>query len=146
MGKFFAALLLTVIYSAGLVKAETWEVTSPDQGQTFAYGSERSRQWFTQGGHLALAMHFTNDPYVDTINFRQYDDFIFNFPNLTLGKNGKTFFYHPTQNQAIPVAIRKGLLGTALLPSSYLVVRKVHGLVTLTLVVSNSSRVSSPDD
>jgi hypothetical protein len=138
MGKFLAAFLLAIICSGGLARAETWDVPSPDQNQTFAYGSERSRQWFAQGGHLALAIHFTNDPYVDTINFRQYDDFVFNFPNLTLGKDGKTFFFHPAQNRPIPVAVKRGLLGTSLLPSSYLSVSKVHGLVTLTLVVSDS--------
>jgi hypothetical protein len=146
MGKIFVVLLLAISCCGGLAKAETWDVASPDQGQTFAFGSERSRQWFGQGRHLALAMHFTNDPYVDLINTRRYDDFIFDFPKLTLGQDGKTFFYHPTKNQAIPVAVKRGLWGIYLLPTSYLAIRKLHGLVTVNLIVSDSPNSASEGD
>jgi hypothetical protein len=149
MGKFYAALFLTAIFSVGVIRADTWEVTSPRQGQTFAFGSERSRQWLMTGNHLAIVMHFTNDPYVDLISPRQYDDFIFDFPNVRLGKDGKTFFYHPSGAPPVPVAVRKPIfLGTEirLLSSSYLVVRKLHGLVTLKLVISDSPGTPAEDD
>lgn len=134
---FFGVLVLASFVNAS---AHTWEVTSPDQGQTFAYGSEKNRQWIPRGGHLSIAMEFTNDPYVDRVEIRQYDDFNFNFPSIVLGRDGKTFFYHPPGHAPVAVATQhSGFLGTEtrLLSSSYLDVQKVHGLLRLTLLVSD---------
>jgi hypothetical protein len=121
--------------------ARTWEITSPEHEQTFAFGSERQRQWQLLGNHLGVIIHFTNDPYVDVDNPRRYDDFTFGFPRVTLGRDGRTFFFHPAKGPAIPVATRSpGFLGTEirLLPNSGLIVDKPHGFLTLTLVVSTS--------
>jgi hypothetical protein len=142
MGRFYLTLVLALIFGAGPVQAHLWEVTSPDQRQTFAYGSERHRQWIARGNHLGIVMHFTNDPYVDQVNFRQYDDFDFEFPNITRATDGRTFFYHPRGHQPVAVATaHAGLFGTGvtLLPSSCLAVQKIHGLLTLTLIVSDST-------
>jgi hypothetical protein len=131
-----AAMALATLQPAA---ARTWEIASPDHEQTYAFGSERHRQWMNVHGHLAIAMGFTNDPYVDTFNPRQYDDFIFDFPDVTLGPDGKTFYYHPAaKGPAIPAAEKRpGFFGedVTLLPSSFLVVDKPHGLISLTLLV-----------
>jgi hypothetical protein len=83
-----------------------WSVPSPDHEQTFAYGSEQHRVWAARGNdkHLAVLLDFTNDPYVDQTNPRQYDNFTFSFPDVTLGKNGHTFYYHTSDGRSIPVA------------------------------------------
>ena len=85
------ALLLPALASAHLVV-----VSSPTHGQTFAYGSEQHQAWCARGPdrHLALTTEFTNDPYVDRNNPRQFDDFIFDFPDVRLGADGRTFYYH----------------------------------------------------
>ena len=120
-----------------------WTVPSPDHGQTFAYGSEQSRVWTTRGRdhHLALLLNFTNDPYVDRSNPRQYDYFTFNFPNVTLGADGRTFYYRTTDGRSLPVAAKRedffGIDETKLLPNSILVVKSPHGYLSLTLVVQD---------
>jgi len=134
---FFAAMAL------GEAAPHSWVVKSPTHEQTFSYGSERHRQWITQGPerHLALSVEFTNDPYVDRIEPRQYDDFIFDFPEITLGKDGRTFYYHAPGGRSIPVASRHpGFLGIEeikLLDTSLLVIQKPHGYLSLEIFVSS---------
>jgi len=121
-------------------EARTWDVVSPDHPQTFAYGSERWRHWTISGQHLGLALEFTNDPYVTSAEPRQYDDFLVDFPEIKLGKDGKTFFYRTGDGKEFAVAEkRRGFLfdTVALLPSSALLVEKEHGLLTLDLVVNS---------
>jgi hypothetical protein len=121
-------------------EAHLWEISSPEHEQTFAYGSERSRAWEQRGNHLVLFIHFTNDPYVNIDEPRLYDDFSFDFPNVTLGPDHRTFYYHPGKGTAVPVAARQpGLFGEEirLLPSSFLVTNKPHGWLTLTLVAND---------
>ena len=123
-----------------------WEVPSPNHAQTFAYGSERHRAWIDARGHLAVVMNFTNDPYVDQISPRQYDDFTFDFPGVVLGKDGRTFYYHPpgTGRSVAVAVIKPGLFGPGveLLPSSFLAVQKSHGLLSLNLLVADPTLVS----
>ena len=147
----FVVILSSLIFFAQhtAVFAGVWTVPSPDKGQTFSYGSERHRAWVAQGRHLEVLIEFTNDPYVDQVNFRQYDDFSFSFPDITLGPDRKTFFYHPKSDKAVAVAVRQaGLFGAdvRLLPSSRLLIEKRHGLLHLSLLVSNSVLPMSDDE
>ena len=140
--------MLVFLTSGVRAQASTWEVTSPDRGQTFAYGSERQEEWIAKGHHLAVALNFTNDPYVDQDSPRQEDAFLFNFSSVRLGPDGRTFYYHSPSGETVPVAIKgSGFLGTELrlLPSSSLSVRKSHGLLTLTLFISTSSSAITDD-
>src|ERR1700677_2241580 len=110
-----------------------YRVESPDHGQTFAYGSERHRAWIEQGQdhHLALSMELTNDPYVDSINPRQYDSFIFSFPSVRLGKDGRTYYFRDETGHMVAVAERYsdflGITEIRLLPNADLNVVKTHG-------------------
>jgi hypothetical protein len=143
-----AGLTILLASSASADGRHVWEISSPDHGQTFAYGSERRQQWLTHGNHLGVAMEFTNDPYVDQIEPRQYDNFIFNFPSVTLGRDRKTFYYRASDGRSIAVAIRRpGFLidEISLLPSSALVIEKPHGRLSLSLVVSDSIGAPAPD-
>lgn len=116
-------------------------MASPDHGQTFTYGSEQRRVWETRGKgrQLALLLDFTNDPYVDRNNPRQYDYFTFTFPSVKLGADGRTFYYHTTDGRSLPVAVKRrdflGINEIKLLDSASLVVRKPHGYLSLTLVI-----------
>jgi hypothetical protein len=134
-----AALLLGGVPLEAGTRPDSWAVTSPNHAQTFAYGSERHRAWMTVGRHLAVAVEFTNDPYVDQDYPRRYDDFTFDFPNVVLGADDHTFYYRPSgKSRAIAVATRKpGLFGeqVSLLPSSDLLEDAPHGFLTLTLLV-----------
>lgn len=118
-----------------------WSITSPDHEQTFTYGTEQSRVWATRGHdrHLAVLLNFTNDPYVGWSEPRQYDNFTFNFPSVTMGKDGRTYYFHAPNGRAIPVATKWndffGVDETKLLPNAKLVVEKPHGYLTLTIVV-----------
>jgi len=120
-----------------------WHVPSPDHGQTFAYGSEQNRVWITRGSdrHLALLLNFTNDPYVDRNNPREYDSFTFNFPDVSLGTDGHTYYYRTSSGRLLPVAAKEpDVLGgdeIKLLNSSCLVIKSPHGYLTLTLVVQD---------
>jgi hypothetical protein len=141
------AAILALFFLAGIFPAAAWEVTSPDHAQTFTFGSERNREWIARGRHLAVVMHFTNDPYVDRVEPRQYDDFSFDFPNIVL-QNGTFYYQPPGHRRPVPVATaHPGLFGESvhLLPSSLLVVRKPHGYLTLTLIVGGSSRATAGD-
>ena len=144
---FYALLGLLVLMtlvpgpSARADARHVWYVASPDHGQTFAYGSEQSRVWCVRGGnrHLALLLNFTNDPYVDRINSRQYDYFTFNFPQITLGRDGRTFYYPASDGRSVAVAMRGadffGIEEIRQLPGSYLIVKKPHGYLSLSLEV-----------
>jgi hypothetical protein len=141
MQKFLPLLVLFLL--AGIFRAAgAWEVTSPDHAQTFTFGSERHREWIVRGHHLGVMIHFTNDPYVTQTEPRWYDDFSFDFPAIR--RKGNTFYYRPPGRRAsVPVAVvRSGLFGddVRLLPSSFLVVSKVHGFLTLTLIVGGRDR------
>ena len=122
--------------------AHLYLIPSPTHEQTFAFGSERHQQWLARGAdrHLALATEFTNDPYVDRVDPRQYDDFTFDFPDVRLGKDGRTFYYHAPNGQRVAVAERhRGFLGlevVALLPGSQLLMKSPHGYLSLSLLVS----------
>ncbi len=90
-----------------------WRIPSPDHEQTFTYGSERGRQWTQSGAdrHLAVWLHFTNDPYVNVDYPRRYDDFLFSFPPVKLGPDG-IFYYRDDNDRRIPIAQRRtGLFG-----------------------------------
>ena len=116
-----------------------WKLVSPDHEQTFAYGTETNRVWKLWGRHLALLLNFTNDPYVDYDNPRQYDNFRFDFPNVRLGTDGRTFYYQTTDGRRIPVAaIRPDFFGIGevrLLPNANVVVRRPSGYITVYLNV-----------
>jgi hypothetical protein len=116
-----------------------WKVVSPDHEQTYAFGSETNRVWKNWKGHLALLLTFTNDPFVDRQNPRQWDDFRFDFPNVGLGSDGHTFYYQTSDGRRIPVAARRaGFLGfdeVRLLPSASAVVSRPHGYITVYLNV-----------
>lgn len=135
--------LAATTLSARAEKQHVWLVTSPDHEQTFAYGTEQSRIWRMWGNdkHLALLLSFTNDPFVDRNDPRQYDNFIFHFRNIRLGADGQTFFYHTPTGRSIPVATKKsGFLGIPeikLVPSSTLIIKQPHGYLTVSLVIED---------
>jgi len=126
-----------------------WEVTSTNHGQTYAYGSEQSRAWkmLSPNNHLALFTTYTNEPFANGSNIR-YDTFTFNFPQVKMGSDGETFFYHASNGLNLPVAAKRpGFLGISqikLLPTAFLRVRKVHGYLTMTLIVGDAPLETNP--
>ncbi len=124
-----------------LAAPRLYVVPSPTHEQTYAFGSEQHQQWLTRGPdhHLALAAEGTNDPYVDRVEWREYDDFIFDFPTVRLGPNGRTFYYNAPNGRLVPVAERhRGFLGleeVTLLPGSVLLMKSPHGYLSLALVI-----------
>jgi len=146
MQRFFQTCLLWGLVLGGFIftgppaRAHIWRVESPDHEQTFSYGSEQRRAWGMRGPdrHLALNLDFTNDPYVDRSNPRQYDYFTFDFPQVRLGADGHTFYYHTADGHSLPVAANNiGVDEIKLLPTSYLVIRQPHGYLSLELVVQD---------
>jgi hypothetical protein len=131
----FGAILTPV--HASIPGGNFWRVASPDHEQTWAYGTETGRVWKNWHGHLALLLHYTNDPFVDRQNPRQYDDFRFDFPSIRLGPDGRTFSYHPPGGHAVDVAtLRPGFLGideVRLLPGANVIVQAPHGSITVVL-------------
>jgi hypothetical protein len=127
-----------------------WYVTSPDHGQTYAYGSEVSRQWAVRGArqHLTLLTTYDNEPWAMGGNIRR-DDFVFNFPNVVLGPDGETFFYKTSKGLSLVVAAKRhGFLGISeikLLPTAFLAVKKVHGYLTMTLIIGDRPLEEDPD-
>jgi hypothetical protein len=134
-------MLAAVASSAPADTRHSWRVASPDHEQTFAYGTETNRVWAERGRdrHLALLLNFTNDPYVDRQNPRQYDNFTFAFPTVKLGKDGHTFFYTAPDAHSVPVAEKcrdfLGIHEIKLLPNARLIVSKPHGYLTLVLSI-----------
>jgi hypothetical protein len=132
-----------------VARAHLYLIPSPTHEQTFAFGSERHQQWLVAGSdrHLALATEFTNDPYVDRTNPRQYDDFTFDFPSVRLGADGRTFYCHAPGGRLVPVAVRyRGFLGleeVRLLGTSELLMKKPHGYLTLVLLVDRNRHADS---
>lgn len=140
---FFAIVWQAVTPVARADDDGYWRIPSPDHEQTFAYGTEQSRVWVERGRdrHLAVVLNFTNDPYVDQDFPRQYDNFIFAFPGVTLGKDGRTFFYHAADGRRIPIADKQadflGIDEIKLLPNAFLVVDKPHGYLSLAIAVAD---------
>ena len=136
-----ALLLVTWLALTAPVSAKDyfWKLVSPDHEQTYAFGSETNRVWRNWKGHLALLLTFTNDPFVDRQNPRQWDDFRFDFPNVRIGPDGHTFYFHTQDGRSIPVAMtHAGFLGideVRLLPSASVVVSRPHGYITVYLNV-----------
>jgi len=132
-------LLALISTSAPAYSRHAWTVTSPDHEQTFAYGTETHRAWTEWGRnrHLVLLLNFTNDPYVDRDNPRQYDNFSFAFPSVKLGRDGRTFYYITAGGRSIPVAQKQrdflDIDEIKLLPNAELIVKKPHGYLTVTL-------------
>jgi hypothetical protein len=136
-----AVLLVTLPVQAE--PRQFWNIASPDHEQTFAYGSEQNRIWTERGRdrHLVVLLNFTNDPFVDRQNPRQYDNFTFSFPGVTLGRDGHTFYYRASDGRKIPVATRQpdflGINEIHLLPNASLVVDLPHGYLSLSLAVQD---------
>ena len=157
MKKLSSALVELVVFGAWIFLASAaqadvrhyWNIVSPDHEQTFAYGTEQSRVWDVRGRdrHLVVLLNFTNDPFVDRQNPRQYDNFIFAFPGITLGKDGRTFYYRTSDGRAIPVARKQpdflGVEEVHLLPNAMLTVYQPHGFLTLSLAVEDDSLAKS---
>ena len=139
--KFFLLLAVVFFAAARASSGQVCVITSPTHAQTFTYGSEQHQQWITSGRdrHLVLTTEFTNDPYVDRANPRQYDNFSFDFPNVRLGPDGRIFYYHAPDGRLVPVATRSpGFLGfedVKLLKTSSLLMKKPHGYLTIALMV-----------
>lgn len=146
MRRLFGWIVFLLAALPAAAAPRLYVVPSPTHEQTFAFGSERHQQWLARGTdhHLALAAEFTNDPYVDRINIRQYDDFLFDFPDIRLGPDGRTFYYHAPNGREVAVAERHpGFLGVNevdLLPGSLLLMRSPHGYLSLSLLVSDGHR------
>jgi hypothetical protein len=148
LATFFCVWFLSV----SLVRAHSsdyWNIPSPDHEQTFAYGMEQNRVWAERGSdrHLVVLLDFTNDPFVDRVNQRQYDNFTFAFPDVRLGKDGQTFYFHAPGGPSIPVAIKRrdffGINEIKLVPNASLVIVKPHGYLTLSILVSPQSTEAS---
>lgn len=120
-----------------------WRVASPDHEQTFSYGTETNRVWAERGRdrHLAVLLDYTNDPFVDRDHPRQYDNFTFSFPGVTMGKDGHTFYYHAPGGRSVPVASKRpdflGVNEVNLLPNASLIIRKPHGYLSLILEIQD---------
>ena len=118
-----------------------WHISSPDHEQTFVYGMEANRVWKQWGHHLALLLNYTNDPFVDRSNPREYDNFRFDFPQVRMGNDGHTFYFHASDGRLIPVAQKRpGFLGidqVQLLPNASLIIDRPHGYLSLTLLVED---------
>jgi hypothetical protein len=140
---FVAGMLFFSEYTAQAYVQHVWRVTSPDHEQTFTCGLEQSRVWVTRGvdKHLALLLNFTNDPYVDRNNPREHDNFTFNFPKVMLGADGHTYYYRTSDGRSLPVAVKRSdffdVDEIKLLNSSYLIVKKPHGYLSLMLVIQD---------
>jgi hypothetical protein len=136
-------LALGALAAPTVASAHLYIVASPTHEQTFAYGSEQHQAWVMRGRdrHLAVVTEFTNDPYVDRIEPRQYDDFTFDFPNVRLGADGRTFYYRTPGGRSIPVAERyNGFLGldeVRLLDNAVLIIKSPHGYLALNLLVND---------
>lgn len=145
MNRFIILVVVVLALSCGgfslPLQARDWFIVSPDHAQTFAFGTETKRAWaqLAPNQHLGLYLNFTNDPYVDRDNPRRYDNFLFNFPAVRLGGDGRTFFYHTPEGRLVPVARKRpdlfGFDEIKLLPNAELLVHSPHGYLTLTLVV-----------
>jgi len=143
MIRFSAAILALALLAANVPSAlaSSWRVASADHDQTFAYGSETNRVWAERGRdrHLAVLLSFTNDPFVDRMNPRQYDNFTFTFPAVRLGKDGHIFYYRTPDGHTVPVAEKRrdflGIDEIKLLPNAALIVNQPHGYLSLTLAV-----------
>ena len=137
----FVSCALVAMNAAHAGTRHVWVVPSPTHEQTYAYGSEAHQAWVAEGKdrHLALSAEFTNEPHVDRVEPKQYDDFTFAFPDITLGKDGRTFYYHPPGGRSVPVAVRRpdflGVNEIKLLDNSILVMKSPHGYLSLELIV-----------
>ena len=144
---FLTALVLgtwLALAAPASAKDYYWKLVSPDHEQTYAYGTETNRVWRNWNGHLALLLTFTNDPFVDRQNPRQWDNFRFDFPNVRIGADGRTFFYHTSDGRRIEVAtVKHDFLGfdeVRLLPNTSAVVSRPHGYITVYLNVLDPVR------
>ncbi len=141
LGALVLAAWIAADASAFAAAPHFWRITSPDHEQTFVYGTETNRVWAQWGRdrHLALLLDFTNDPYVDYQNPRQYDNFRFDFRSVRLGPDGRVFYYHTSDGPAIPVAVRHpdflGIDEIRLLPNAAVDVERPHGYITVILNV-----------
>ncbi len=139
--KIALAVMSVWLLLGTVAEADIIHVTSPDHGQTFAYGMEQQRAWGERGSdrHLILYLNYTNDPYVDRNNPREYDNFTFSFPTITRTATGHTFVYRTPKGRLIPVADKHpsflGIDQIRLLPNTVLIVRKPHGFVTVILQI-----------
>ncbi len=141
-------LLTPILLSPARAAEHPATIISPDHDQTFAYGSVRHQAWIEEpNGSLALSITFTNDPYVDRVNQREYDDFTLRLPDVRLGPDLRTFYYHPAEGDPIAVAIKSpdflGVEEIQLLPTSHVVVLKPHGYLTLMLRVNDAPLTES---
>lgn len=149
MKSILRLLALGALALPAIASAHLYVIPSPTHEQTFTYGSEQHQAWVTRGQdrHLAVVTEFTNDPYVDRFEPRQYDDFTFDFPNIQLGADRRTFFYHAAGGRAVAVAERySGFLGldeVRLLENAVLIIKKPHGYLTLNLLVNDRPAAST---
>jgi hypothetical protein len=128
--------------------ADAIRITSPDDAETFAYGSMVSHQFYCDGatGQLAAHVTFSNAPYYDDDQPRRDEAFEFHFPGVQLDSTRRMFVVRSKHGEQIPVArFRHGLAWgwIDLSPGAKIYLLKEHGRVTATLTATNYPRVGT---
>lgn len=104
IAKLLAVFLLV---AAGLARAETLVVRSPDHAQTHAFSSilERRLRQFPKSGVLAASITFSNVGYYSRIERREDERFDFTFPGVRFDA-AAGLFYLATRGGGGPAPIR----------------------------------------
>src|SRR5438045_2223683 len=99
-------LILIICLAAQAVRAQRFEIVSPDHASTFAYGGVAMHQLEREArtNQLVARVTFSNRWYSDNDYQRRDEDFDFHFPSLRLDPAEQRYFASGTRSRWVPVA------------------------------------------
>jgi len=121
----FLFVCVALTFSPTITWAKTAQhaflVESPDRSPVAVGGPQAKRSWLMQGKDKHLAVAISRSHGAETT-------VTFNFPQITLGKDGVTFFFRNPEGNLMPVATQKvnpaGSREVSLLKTCFLLVGK----------------------
>jgi hypothetical protein len=146
----FRFLLLAFLgFSVSTLPAVQVTLESPDQAQTFAYGSlvDRRLGWDASKKLFYAEVTFSNERYAGFGEKLERESFRFNFPGVNYDKKTKTFFVMTNTNRRIDVAkVTPRFIGSTLLPLQTSLFRVQHprGKVSVLLDIDTDRAKSKP--
>jgi hypothetical protein len=144
----FAILPATILTMSASVIADTISITSPNQPQTYSYGSMISHQLYLDhtAGELVAQITFSNSPYYDDDQPRRDESFDFHFPGIQFDSAQHMFLARSGHGKLIAVArYREGLAcgWVDLAPGAKVYLVKENGRVTATITATDHPRVGT---
>ncbi|MCX6906648.1 MAG: hypothetical protein NTY01_01255 [Verrucomicrobia bacterium] len=139
--------VVAVLMFAGLSRADSVTIVSPDLTETYACGhvEQAKFEWVNEDAELYANVTFSNGFYAGDGEAPSREYFLFKFPGVTYDRATKTFYAQDNEGHSVPVAVMQaGLIGHYIkpMPGTCVYISNSGGTVQLILTATTNPRPS----